>query len=279
MKKYVSGKTLAILAVILVVLLFLIATKTSNSNNSSAQKNAIQSILTPVQSGLTKISNRFSGFFSHFTDITVLQEENEKLSQEIDELTVEIRNLEDYKLENERLKILLELKENSEYETVSALVVAKDSSYWFSKFTINKGTNDGIEKYCSVITSKGLVGNVTEVGSNWATVTSLIDPDSSVGAVLERTQDTAIVEGNVDLAYEGLCRVTYISRDAQLLTGDIIVTSGLGGLYPKGLSIGKVREVEPDTKGMSQYAIVEPAVDFSKINEVLVLKRQVIKDE
>lgn len=279
MNKKVSGKTIIILIIILIVLLCMIATKSTNSTKTSAPKNFVMSVLTPVQSGFTKISKGFGGFFGHFSDITVLKEENEKLSKQVDALTVEVRNLEDYKLENERLKNLLDLKENTEYETVSALVVARDSSYWFSKFTINKGTDDGLEKHCAVITSKGLVGSITEIGSNWAVVTSIIDPDSSEGAVLERTQDTAIVEGTVDLSYEGLCRVSYISKDSQLLTGDIIVTSGLGGIYPKGLSIGKVRELEPDTKGMSQYAIVEPSVDFSKISEVLVIKRQVIKGE
>ena len=116
------------------------------------------------------------------------------------------------------------------------------------------------------------MGYINEIGTSWARVVSIIDADSSAGAIVQRTGDRGLAEGDLELSMEGLCKMTYVSKQANLVPGDYVETSGIGVIFPPGLYIGRIREVETQTQGISQSAIVEPAVDFSKLSEVLVIK-------
>ncbi|MDD3766098.1 MAG: rod shape-determining protein MreC [Eubacteriales bacterium] len=272
MKELFTNKHFILLLVVTLILLVMAALYTTERESVTFGEDLIASIITPMQSLFTNITDGITGFFGYFTDVDAIKEENKQKTEEIQKLKSTIRQLEQYKLENERLKRMLDLRETlADFELVGAEVIGKDPGSWYSSFTISKGTSDGLAVKQPVITSSGLVGHIYEIGTNWAKVISIIDVGSSVGAMVVRTRDVAVVESDVDLQQEGLCKLTYLSKNASLISGDIVETSGLGGIYPKGLLIGKIREVKPETAGISQYAIIEPAVDFQRISEVFVI--------
>lgn len=241
---------------------------------STAGDGIFGTILKPFQSAVTFVSDKVGGMFDFFGDVKALKEQNLELLEQVDILNAEKRALEGYRTENERLRELLELKNSSmEKNIVGCDIIAKDPGNWFNIFTIDKGENHGICVNDVAITAKGLVGRVTEVGSNWAKVISIIDAKSSVGAIVLRTQDIAVADGELALSDEGLCRLNYVTGGAGIVTGDVIETSGLGGIYPKGILIGTVTEVKGSVSGVSSYAIIKPAVDFERIREVLVIRQ------
>ena len=202
----------------------------------------------------------------------MLKQENEKLNAKIQQLESQNQRNIEYKKENERLRKMLDLKDTyKEFYLVSANITGRDSSTWFLSFTIDKGTNDGIKMTDTVITPYGLVGHVTDIGSDWAMITTILDSQSTVAVMVERTEDFATVDGDIDLSAQGLCKMTYISKDSTVTVGDMVKTSGLGGVYPKGINVGKITKIHPENKGVSQYAEIEPSVDFNSIYEVFVI--------
>jgi len=151
-------------------------------------------------------------------------------------------------------------------------IVAKNADNWTRSFTINKGSAAGIAPDNCVITAEGMVGYVSEVGATWATVTAITDTTMEASAIASRTRDVASAEGDFELMSHGLFRLSYLPKNTQLLAGDVIETSGVGGLFPKGIVLGSVVEVKNEGHGISKYATVKPAVDLDHINHVLVIK-------
>ncbi len=240
---------------------------------SSASGNLFGTILSPVQNFFSYIGNGVGGFFGFVIDMKDMQQENLELKDEVNSLSSKVRELESLGQENERLRQLLDFKESmAERDTVGCEVIAKDPGNWFYSFIIDKGSEDGISVNDTVISGAGLVGHVAEVGLGWSKVLSIIDVNSSVGALISRTQDFAIVDGDLSLADKGKCKLSYVTNDTSLVAGDTVVTSGLGGIYPEGLLIGTVSEIQSDPMGYSQYAVIDTAVDFEKIREVLVIR-------
>lgn len=235
--------------------------------------NAVHIIFSPAQrlvSGVSSSVNKFTGFI---WEMRGYKQQNEQLVSEMNELRKENRSIEDYKAENDRLKSLLELKEQmTNFDTAAANVIAYGTNNWCDFVEINKGTKNGLALEDVVITTEGVVGQITEIGKNWAKVSTIINSEHAVGTRIVRTGDVAIVEGDILLAKNGYCKMSFISKDASLVTGDILETSGLGGIYPSGLSVGKIREIKSDNSGSMQYAVVEPFVDFDSLHEVLVIR-------
>lgn len=232
-------------------------------------------VLKPFQTAFSFVSNKTSDFFEFWVDMKTLKEENLALSEEVDKLNAQNRELLGFRAENERLRELLALKESGSLgETVGCDIIAKDPGNWFNIFTLDKGQNDGISVNDVVVTAKGVVGRISEVTKTTSKVVSIIDVNSSVGALVTRTQDIGSLDGELALGEEGLARLNYITSGAKLVSGDTIETSGLGGIFPKGLLIGTVTEAKDSVSGLSGYAIVKPAVDFERIREVLVIKKQ-----
>ena len=264
---------IVVLAITVVIFIAMGVSFAVYQNTSVSGANAVGFVFRPVQKLFTKVGTGVSDFFSFVSDMKRFQTENAELRGQLDQLEQENRELKEYREENTRLRQWLELKDNNpEMDLVLCEVIAKDPGNWFKVFTIDKGTGDNIRKDDVVITTKGLVGRVIEVGRNWAKVVSIIDTDSSIGALISRTRDIAIIDGDLVLAEEGKCRLNYVSNDANIVVGDTIETSGLGGIYPKGLFVGTVAEVHNDLMGYSQYAVVEPAVDFKRVREVAVIR-------
>ncbi len=274
MSGFFRSKFFVILAIVTAVILILMAISTVQGDKAGFAGDAVGAVVTPVQKVFRSVGSATSNFFSRFKSNSQYREENERLLEEVQRLSDETRELYALRNENERLRGLLGVSEtHPEYETVGARVVAKDPGAWYSAFKIDKGTKDGISKQDVVVTDQGLVGYIYEVGSTWSNVVSVIDSKSAAGCVIERTGDAAVVEGSVALMEQGVCHLSYLSRDAEVAEGDFVETSGLGGIYPEGLLIGKVKSLSIDPQGLYYEAVVEPAVDFSRVSEVLVIRK------
>lgn len=273
MEKRKGLRMVLIIATVLIFILMGVSFAAANRDSASASGNLIGTVLEPGQKLFSKIGNSIGGFFGFVFDMKSFQEENIELKEQVAALSEQVRALEADKEENDRLRQLLELKSaEAERDTVGCEVIAKDPGNWFYSFTIDKGSDDGIAVDDTVISGHGLVGRISEVASGWAKVQSIIDADSSVGALISRTQDFAIADGDLTLADNGQCKLNYVTKDASLVLGDAVVTSGLGGVYPEGILIGTVSEIKSDSLGYSQYAVLDTAVDFERIREVLVIR-------
>lgn len=274
MANFFKSKFFVVLAIVTALILIFMAISTLSGNKANVAEDAVGTILSPVQKVFRSIGSATGNFFSHFKTNTQYREENEKLLEKIAALEADTRELDTLRHENERLRGLLSFQEShQDYDMIGAKVIAKDPGAWYSAFKIDKGTKDGVQKYSTIVTERGLVGYVYEVGSTWASVVSIIDSKSAAGCILQRTGDTAVVEGSVALMNEGNCHLSYLSREAEVAEGDFVETSGLGGIYPEGLLIGKIKSLSVDSQGLYYEATVEPAVDFERISEVLVIKK------
>lgn len=272
MDSFLKNKFFVVMAVIALFLLGFMGYAFSK-RETTLPDNISGTVITPVQKGAENIFSFFGNFVEKFTQYNKVKAENEQLKKQLQEYETAAAQNEAFKSENEQLKGILGIKEaNPDYEFVAANVVAKDPGDWFAVFTIDKGTLDGIKAGCPVITPEGLAGRVKEVGLTWAKVVSVIDTECVVGAIIIRTQDAGIVEGDLELSQKGLCKLTYIDNAVSVNRGDIIDTSGLGGIFPKGFRIGRVEDILPEPHGISQYAVIRPSADFDKLKQVFVIK-------
>lgn len=229
-------------------------------------------IVIPMQRGINSIGSYVYERVEFIRDIHSVYEENEQLKQQVSELTEENNRLLQDKYELTRLRDLYKLDEKYPgYTKVGARVIGMESGNWFSQFTIDKGSDDGIEADMNVITDGGLVGIVTEVGSNYAIVRSIIDDSSSVSGMLLGTGDTCAVEGNLTLMESGYISLRYFKKDVVVNEGDKIVTSNISSKYLEGILIGYVKEISLDSNSLTQSGYLIPAVDFEHLQEVLVI--------
>ena len=242
-----------------------------NKNNPAAR--VVNFVFTPIESKINQwILNPVSDFFSYVSNMNEFKEENERLKKENQELSAKVKDISEYIAENDRLKKLLEIdNELTEYETVAAKVAAYEPDNWFSYITIDKRTSSGIKKSDPVITSQGLLGQVTDVGKNWAKVSTIINSESSVGVRIVRNGEIGILEGDIKLSKSNKSKLAYLVSSASIIPGDILETSGLGGIYPPGLMVGKITEMQKNNIGQLDYAIVEPFTDFNNLYEVIVI--------
>lgn len=235
--------------------------------------NAVNFVLTPIESKLNQwIVHPIDEFFLDFKNMKEFKKENELLKKENQELQAKVKDVSEYITENERLKKLLDIdNEFSEYKTTAARVVAYEPDNWFSYITIDKGTSSGIKESDPVITAEGLLGQVTDVGKNWAKISTIINSESSAGVRIVRNGEIGILEGDVKLSKSNKSKLGYLSSNASIISGDILETSGLGGIYPPGIMVGKVSEIRKNNMGRLDYATVEPFVDFDNLHEVIVI--------
>lgn len=268
------NKQTGILGIIItiVILILLIILSNVNVENLSYAESLASSIVMPVQNGLTYLKNKIQGNTSFFSDINKIKEENEKLKQANSELEVKLRELESLKAENATFQEYFNLAEKySEYNTIPAYIINKDVSNYSSTIIINVGTDDGVDVNMTVISDKGLVGHIISVTKKTAKVQVIVDAASTVSATISSSNESIVCKGTID--NNKVLRATYIPTGAELIQGDSIVTSGMGGIYPKGIHIGTIKEIVTTRNSMDRYAIIEPAVDFSKTYTVLVIKK------
>lgn len=273
MKSFFKNRCVFSLIIIVIVLGIFIGVFNAVKKETTVIENVTGVIITPVQQVFTKVGSGVSSFFGYFADVDELRKNNEELKSQIAELKREIRENERSKNENEELRNMLNLKSaNPELDLVCAEIIARDPSNWYNTITLDKGTVDGVSINQPVITKgKVLVGRVSDVGTTWAEVTLITDPEHGAGVRIVRSDELAIIEGDGVLAKDGNCKMSFISKNSNILAGDTIETSGLGGIYPKGLMIGKVVEISPEVQGISQYAVVKPEADVNNLRTVFVV--------
>ncbi|HHV97917.1 MAG TPA: rod shape-determining protein MreC [Clostridiaceae bacterium] len=260
-----------------VVLIVVIRISMNKADSFTGIRNVISVPLSPIQEFLTNAGQRVEDFFTLFKEIKNLKEENEILKIKINELEKENRELKSYKDKIEELKQALNLKDKFEdYEVIGANVIAKEPGNWFYVFKIDIGSRDGVEvDYPVVSSTNGLVGRIISVDNNSSKVMSIIDENSTVsGWVVKSGGGHVIVRGDLLLKEEGLCSINYITINVDVAVGDVIETSGLGGVYPKGIIIGRVKEIRESNNELERNAIIQPEVDFKGLQEVFVLKRK-----
>ena len=264
-KKGIAGVVITIVIIILLVVF-----TNSNANQVSYIQDICNIFVMPIQNGFTYLKNKISGNDSFFADMDTLKEENEELKKKNSELEQSLRELEIIKAENDTLKEYVNLKDKyTDYTTVPADVINRDISNYSSTIVINVGSDDGIKEEMTVIADSGLVGHVISVTNNTAKVQTIVDTASAVTSTISTTEDTIVVQGTLE--DKSTLRANFIPTDAVVLQGDTVETSGIGGIYPKGIHIGTITEVVNTSNITDRYAIVETAVDFNKLNTVLVI--------
>jgi len=266
-----DNKLISVIVLATIILLTILAFTTGEKAKANVGTNGVQIILRPFERAFTNVISSTSGFFVNFADTAKLQNENKILAEKLAKAEEQAREISIYKDENEELRSSLNLANILKNDKlIAANIIAKDFTNYYSSFTIDKGSKDGVISKKSVRTSSGLVGYVSEVGYNWAIVTTVLNPETAVSGVVARTGEAVICKGEFALLKNGKVRLTYISSDANITKGDIIQTSGLGGIYPKGILIGSVDEIQLDKQSVSMAATLVPAVDFERTSVVLV---------
>ena len=257
-----SGAMGTVITVIILILLVILTNV--NRDNLSYAEGFATSIIMPIQNAFTILKHKVTGDTEFFSNLDTLKKENE-------ELETQVRELEVLKAENSKLQEYANLSEKyQEYETIPAYVIDKDVSNYSSNIVINAGSKQGIEKNMTVIADKGLVGHVISVTDNTAKVQVIVDSASSVSAMISTSEESIICKGSVE--DDKYLNASYIDTSSELLVGDSVVTSGIGGIYPKGITIGTIKQVVNTKNITDRYAVVETAVDFSKLYTVLVIK-------
>ncbi|MCX8118427.1 MAG: rod shape-determining protein MreC [Desulfobacterota bacterium] len=222
----------------------------------------------PLQKGATLVFKKLQGLWEGYLFLVDVRKENEALKKRLADLQRENDQMREMILSLDRLKRLLQFRETLSATVVAAEIVGRDPTTWFKSLTINKGEKEGIRKGMAVISPEGVVGQVLKVGPSYAVVLLITDYNSAVDSMVQRTRAKAIVGGGG----ENRCQLRYLLRTEDVVVGDRVVTSGLAGNFPKGMMIGEVCKVDKRGHGIFQYAELVPSVDFSKLEEVLVVQ-------
>ena len=236
-------------------------------------RSAVGYVLVPIQSGVNAVGGSIYEEATNIRELKTALEENERLQARVDELTEENTRLRAEQLELERLRNLYELDtQYMQYNKVGARIIAKDTGSWFSVFRIDKGSADGIKENMNVIAGGGLVGIITDVGANYATVRSIIDDSSEVSAMAQQSGDTCIVSGDLKLFNEGRLNLGYMEKDDDIKDGDMIVTSNISGKFLPGILIGYATDITVDySDNLTKSGYVIPVAQFDRLQEVLVI--------
>ena len=238
-------------------------------------RNTLGYVVVPFQNGINQVGTWLNDQKNGFQNMKSLAEENEKLKEQVDELKAKNSNLVQDQEEAERLRALYNLdQEYSEYEKIGAQVIGKDTGNWYNTFTINRGSADGVEKDMNVIADGGLVGIVTGTGTHWATVRSIIDDSSNVSASVTSISQNCMVTGDLEMMDDGKIRFIQLTdKENQAQEGDKVVTSSVSNKFLKGILIGYIGDIQNDSNNLTKNGTIIPAVDFSDLQEVLVIKQ------
>ena len=227
----------------------------------------------PMQEGISYVGRFMSDLSDNFETLEDMKKGNAKLQAKVDELTIDNTRLRQEQYELDRLRELYKLDENySDYEKIGAHVVANNGNNWFTDFTIDKGTRDGVQVDSNVLAGSGLVGIVIEAGPTYSRVRSIVDDASNVSAMMLSTSDTCMVRGDLKLMADGRLRFEKLpNNDNKIEPGEQVVTSHVSPRFLQGLFIGYVSDIEVDANNLTRSGYITPAVDFSKLQEVLVI--------
>lgn len=261
-----------ILIALTVLCCFFIGTSFFTDTLTKPLKKCVSMVVVPVQKGMNNIGFWVYDKYQTLQEISVVLDENKKLQSQVDDLTEENNQLKQDSYELNRLRDLYELDQQyAGYSKVGARVIEVTTDNWHSSFKIDKGTDDGLKVDMNVIASGGLVGIVAEVGKNYSIVKTIIEDNNSVSGMLIDTNDTCIVEGDIELSDSGLVHLNHIKADITVRNGDKIVTSNISDKYLQGILIGYAKDVTADSNNLTQSGYLVPAVDFNNLQEVLII--------
>ena len=233
---------------------------------------AVSLVLAPFQQAVSWVGSQVNYVTSNIWEIATEHQQNKMLRSEVEQLRAQNLQASEFAAENERLRALLGYKQSAtQFDLVAARVIGRESATWSSMIVIDRGTSDGVKENMAVVTEKGLVGHVVEAGLKSSKVQLIMDPRSSVGTLVQRPESrvTGIVEG--DMNDPTMPRMVNIPKTADVQEGDVIVTSGFGGVYPKGIVVGKVAAVKNEAGGLLKYGVIETSVNFQKLEDVAVI--------
>jgi rod shape-determining protein MreC len=263
-------RTFWIWVVVLFAALFLVSSNISKRRSWNPVEQAVVEITAPVQLVTTKTIDAIEGFWLKYLSLIDLGNENASLRKEIESLRIENDRYRELATANQRLEKLLQFKSTVQWPAIAAQVIGHDPTGWFESIIIDKGKNSGVKLGMPVVNAQGVVGQVVSLAPNYSKVLLIIDQNSAVDCLIQRSREKGIVKGLT----QKTCKMHYVVKTGDAVVGDLVVTSGMGGVYPKGLPVGKVIEVSEDPWEMFKGVMVRPLVDFEKLEEVLVLLRE-----
>lgn len=267
-----SRWSLLLLLIVAAGLLLLIVFTGKERVQLSPVEDLLLALFAPAQTAFTSAGQKLQSFFDTAASLYELKAENERLRQELSFTEQQLVQLQELQKENHRYRELLKFAQESSHQLLAAEVIARDPSQWFGTITINRGYLDGVKQEMVVITDRGLVGMISTVSPNSSQVLLITDPRLPVSATVQRTRDPVTVGIVESYTRDSAClKITYLPLEANCQPGDLIVTSGLGGIFPKGILIGAVRELGEEQSGMVQAALIEPRVNFNRLEEVLII--------
>ena len=266
------GSRFVVGVVIVILLCILSALYSGVTGKPSPVTRLVSFVTTPVQRLATGVTGALGKGFGYFTEFDDLKAENEELKKQIRDMEQTVRDAELAIEENNQLRAAAgQPQRTRELTTMNAEVIARNPGDWAMTLSLDKGSSHGVEVGDLVTTVDGMVGYVSEAYSNTCEVTTVIDVEMQCGALITRTRETAIAEGNYDLMAEGNLRLSYLTEDSSVVIGDTVETSGRGGLFPKGVMIGTVESVLPEENGISYYAVIKPFVNVDTVSSVSIV--------
>ena len=280
MKEYVKKYGIKLLALVVVVALLAGIAAATGEGKASAVEDTAGAVRSPFQKVAEALVSRVEGFYGFLFRYEMLMQENENLRAQIADLEQQVRDNQQATEENVKLRELLNLSQkHTDFKFESAKVVSWNASNWASTFTISKGAESGLEVGDAVVTEYGvLVGTVAELGSNWAIVDTVVDIGTKIGVLVGAEETSAMLMGDYTLMSSQYMKISFVAESGQVITGDIVVTSGAGGAYPQSLIIGTVSSVHTEAAGQIEYAVVEPFTDLNGLTQIFVVKEyQVIE--
>jgi len=253
-------------ALIIVALLLLSSASGTNRQWNPLDKIVVE-VTAPVQRLFTYVVDAVENFWLQYFYLVGVRQENKELKKQVQQLMLENSRYRELLSTYERLQALLKFKQTFAEPVVAARVIGRDPSGWFRSVIVDKGQKDGITVDMPVVAARGVVGRIVSVSPNYSKVLLIIDQNSSVDCLIQRSRDRGMVKG----LSEELCKVAYIVRSSDVRLSDVVITSGLGGVFPKGLPLGVVTKVDERPGELFKEVEMRPAVDFSKLEEVLII--------
>ncbi len=262
-------RTLTLALLLVLASLVILAVSIDKSRQLTPPERLAIEIFSPVQKGILSVINGIGDIGRKYIFLTETSEENTRLRGELTDLKSKMVLFQESHLANQRLRRLLEFKEQSTLNMTAAEVVSLDPSGWFMTIIVDKGTDHGVTQGMAAVTSEGIVGRTVEVGPSHSKVLLLTDRTSSIDALIQRSRARGILKGSPS----GKCLLEFVIRNADVKVGDLVITSGLAAAFPKGFLLGDVTKVELAAEGQGMFQTIEvaPSVDLDRLEEVLLV--------
>ena len=269
MSLFARYQKIIVFLLFMAIMIFIIAFSYKHKEQFAFIENGFNEVASPLTKFLSGVENGVVGFGDYVMNIGTLSEDNTKLKKNLAAMQMKLADYTETKKENERLTSLLNLRKNEGYSFVAvANIITLDNSNWNRNIRIDRGSKDGVKNGNIVMTEQGLVGRISEVGNSTSNVILITDSQSSVGGRVQRSRDIGIVQG---VPSEGSLAMVDIPRNADIRRGDVIMTSGIGGVFPAGIPVGRITSVEGENYGLFRKCSLKTEVDFGKLEEVMVI--------